>query len=320
MASEAFSIVVPIYNEAVILPHFLATLADGLSPKAEVILVCNGCVDNSADIARIHYPHFRVLELTQPNKSAALRAGDAAATLFPRIYLDADGMMTGGDLGRLARWTIDNDLELASPNIRLEPLGGPWTRKLNQLWLRLPFVVNHGHQIALCFSEGGRARWRETEDVLADDLFMTSKVPIERRGIAQGLTVTTAPPQDIISWICVRARWEGGNREFVRRGFHVFAPELIDFGNKAQLIRLLFTHEAPTIILYLACRCLAIAVFVAKSINARTKPNSTWFSDQGARRAASGQFYLTSGVEWNVRTQIRSFLEGVLLHFRRGIR
>ena len=83
--SPEMSVVIPAHDEERVLPRLLASLAD---PRLEVIVVANGCRDATADIART--AGVRVVELAEGSKVAALDAGDEAATLFPRAYLDAD--------------------------------------------------------------------------------------------------------------------------------------------------------------------------------------------------------------------------------------
>src|SRR3954453_3171433 len=85
------SVVIPAHDEASVIGRCLRALLAGAEPgELEVIVVCNGCHDDTAAVARAHAPDAVVLELPAPSKPAALNAGDAEATRFPRIYLDAD--------------------------------------------------------------------------------------------------------------------------------------------------------------------------------------------------------------------------------------
>src|SRR4051794_36220479 len=84
-----FSVVIPAHNEATVLARsVLAWLGDLEPGEAEVVVVANGCTDETAAVAR--GLGVQVVELATASKSTALTAGDAAVTTFPRIYLDAD--------------------------------------------------------------------------------------------------------------------------------------------------------------------------------------------------------------------------------------
>jgi N-acetylglucosaminyl-diphospho-decaprenol L-rhamnosyltransferase len=84
------SVVIPAHNEAANIQRTLATLTADSSPgEFEVIVVCNGCADNTADLAR-EVEGVTVVEIPAASKLAALREGDQRASTFPRLYLDAD--------------------------------------------------------------------------------------------------------------------------------------------------------------------------------------------------------------------------------------
>ncbi|WP_227916460.1 WecB/TagA/CpsF family glycosyltransferase [Arthrobacter caoxuetaonis] len=83
------SVIIPCHNEETVLGGTLDALAPVIEAGTEVIVVCNGCSDASAEVAKSR-PGVRVLELREASKTAALNAGNAAADHWPRLYLDAD--------------------------------------------------------------------------------------------------------------------------------------------------------------------------------------------------------------------------------------
>ena len=84
------SIVIPAHDEATVIDRTLTPLAPwAAAGLLEVIVSCNGCHDDTADRARRHVG-VQVLETDQASKPMALNVADAIATVWPRIYLDAD--------------------------------------------------------------------------------------------------------------------------------------------------------------------------------------------------------------------------------------
>ena len=120
--------IIPAHNESRVIARTLGPLASlAAAGQIEVIVVWNGCADDTAEIAR-SFEGVTVLEIGRPSKSAALNAGDAAATQWPRLYLDADvqispravrdvltALGTGGPLA--ARPAVHFDLQDAHPLI-----------------------------------------------------------------------------------------------------------------------------------------------------------------------------------------------------------
>src|SRR5262249_5142571 len=85
------SVLIPAHNEAAVIERCLKTLFEGTEPgELEVAVVCNGCRDATADLARAFGQAVTVIELEEGSKPAALRAGDRCLRTFPRLYLDAD--------------------------------------------------------------------------------------------------------------------------------------------------------------------------------------------------------------------------------------
>lgn len=85
------SIVVPAYNEAAVVGETLQALTkDAIPGEFDIIVVCNGCRDETAMMAKQAAPDARIIELQLASKSGALNTGVKAAKSQPIVFLDAD--------------------------------------------------------------------------------------------------------------------------------------------------------------------------------------------------------------------------------------
>lgn len=149
------SVVIVAHNEESALGETLgALLGDG--NNAEVIVVPNGCSDGTADVAR-SFPGVHVIELDQGGKALALNAGDAVATSFPRVYLDADILVPAGALQALEVALAEPGIVAAVPGRVLDTNGRPWP-------VRAYFAIN------------------ERLPVYRDGLFGRARLPCRRLG------------------------------------------------------------------------------------------------------------------------------------------
>jgi exopolysaccharide biosynthesis WecB/TagA/CpsF family protein len=89
-SEPAGSIIIPAHNEDTTIGRTLRLISPLVAlNQADVIVVCNGCTDDTAAIAR-RFRGITVCETDTASKTAALNLGDAAAKVWPRLYLDAD--------------------------------------------------------------------------------------------------------------------------------------------------------------------------------------------------------------------------------------
>ncbi|MEM7229802.1 MAG: glycosyltransferase, partial [Planctomycetota bacterium] len=85
------SVIIPAHNEEAVIARTLRAMLDGARPgELEIIVVCNGCTDHTAAIARTFGDDVQVIETEVGNKAIALNLGDETATRFPRFFVDAD--------------------------------------------------------------------------------------------------------------------------------------------------------------------------------------------------------------------------------------
>lgn len=169
------SIVIPAHNEAQVIGRLLDSLvADSADGETDIVVVCNGCTDDTARIASARGPHVRVVEIPTPSKHAALRAGDDHARGFPRIYVDADVVITGADVRALVEPLNDDtsDILATAPERQIPLTGCGWrVRAYYRVWQRLPAVREglFGRGV-IAVSKAGHARIAALPPLMADDL------------------------------------------------------------------------------------------------------------------------------------------------------
>ena len=210
------SVVIPAHDEARVLRTTLAALAAAARTEtAHVVVVANGCSDDTAEVARA--AGAQVVELGQASKAAALRAGDEATTVFPRVYLDADILLTPGTLDALAQRLRVGDVLAASPRIRFDVQGSSWpVRAFYRAYAELPYVRSGLVGLGVYgLSERGRGRFEQFPDVTSDDLFVQRSFTEAERGTSGGEFVVAAP-RDLRNLVKVRTRTAAGNAELSR--------------------------------------------------------------------------------------------------------
>lgn len=174
------TIILPAHDEAgyidSCLDHLLAQDHDG--PVA-VVVVANGCTDDTAARARAQAPRFaargwslRVEELTQGGKIGALNHGDACAGPGVRLYLDADIQMGPRLLSGIMRVLDGNEPRYAGGRLVVAPARSPVSRAYARFWQKLPFVAQGVTGAGLfAVNQAGRARWGAFPQIISDDTF-----------------------------------------------------------------------------------------------------------------------------------------------------
>src|SRR3954454_17566308 len=123
--SAAFSVVIPAHDEEAVIGRCLEAFLPGLGAgEAAVVVAANGCHDRTVEIAR-RFAGVEVLDLPAPSKTQALNAADDVLDVFPRIYLDADIVVTANALRAMAAALAGPEPRVAAPQIRFRLEGRP---------------------------------------------------------------------------------------------------------------------------------------------------------------------------------------------------
>lgn len=191
------SVIIPAHNEAGVIERCLDALFAGTAPgELDVVVVCNGCHDATAERARASGHPVRVLELEAASKAAALRAGDAAARAFPRLYVDADVVLAGASARRVIARLRAGALA-ARPPLRYDSrrATGP-VRGYYRARARMPAVLGSLWGAGVYgLSQAGRERFEDFPDLQSDDLWLDRQFAPAEIEIVACEPVTVAVPR-----------------------------------------------------------------------------------------------------------------------------
>lgn len=226
-ASMGVSIVIPARNEAAVIGACLDSVARQThSGLVQVIVVANGCTDDTADIVCSFASTFerRGYELrlvrtgpdSRPAKYSALNAGDAAATHGHRIYLDADVVLCSTALAAIMR-AFARDVLFCSPRIELSTVGY-FASAYGRVWSALPYVRDDVIG-AGCYAvhARGRKRWGQFPDLISDDKFARLQFAPEDRVVVDHTWFQITMPTGFSELVAIRARWLRGNMQLQDR-------------------------------------------------------------------------------------------------------
>lgn len=233
------SVVIPAHNEAAVIGQTLEGLTRDAQPgELEIIVVCNACTDQTAQIAGEFGGCVRVVETDIPSKVNAVNLGDAAATSFPRIYLDADVRLRFQVALRIAETLRENEVLAAAPLASFDLAGCSWAvRAFYDINARLPSSREGiGGSGVYAVSEMGRKRFARFPDLTADDGFVRIHFAAHERVTLQDCESIVSAPRNLRSLLAIKTRSHFGSYELQQR-----YPELWcnrGAGNSSALRRL----------------------------------------------------------------------------------
>lgn len=232
------SVIIPANNEQALLGDCLTSLmaSDAPACPVEIVVVANGCTDRTAEIAQGFVAQaaargwrMQVLDLTQGGKMRALNAGDEAAHLPWRAYLDADVTVAPGLLNQLCHALDGPKARYASGTLRIKAQG-TISKAYAATYRRVPFM-SHGVPGCGLFAvnAAGRARWGKFPDIISDDTYVRLLFRPDER-VAVSATYDWPIVEGFRALVKVRRRQDRGVRQVA-----ALYPDLMENEDKARL-------------------------------------------------------------------------------------
>ncbi len=238
MTQQNVSIIIPAHNEASSITQCLTAL---IKPDPDyhlqIIVVCNGCQDNTYSIVNALDSTIICLETNIASKSNALNLGDRVAKFYPRIYLDADVVLSIEAVKALCLTLSNKNYLATSSRVNMDLLSSSWfVRAFYEIWLDLPYckagMIGSG---VYALSEKGRQRFDEFPNIIADDGYVRCLFTEAERPLSDCYSTVTAP-KDLISLIKITTRSRLGRYELKERFPHLLNNETKDY--KGAIIEL----------------------------------------------------------------------------------
>lgn len=275
------SVVIPAHNESRIITRNLTHLLQGGSEEElDVLVVCNGCSDDTAARARAAAPCVRVLEIERPSKAEAMRVGNSASDVFPRVHLDADVVLRGSDLRRLVA-PLHEGAALAAAPQRVLVTGGcsAVVRWYFDVWEQLPQVRSglFGRGV-VALSEEGQRRLDALPPLMGDDLAASEAFTDAERVVVEDAVVQVVAPRTLADLVRRRVRVATGNEQADRAG--VRRPQsATSWRDVADVVRR-HPRLAPKVSVFLL---VTVVSRVRARAAVRTGDFTTWQRDESSR-------------------------------------
>jgi hypothetical protein len=276
------SILIPAHNEEWVLGRLLGQLAPTEEAcDLEIIVVANGCTDNTAKVAESFGPAVCVLSIPVASKREALAVGNRAATSFPRLYVDADVEFAAKDARALAETLGRPGVLGAAPERTHAMEGRSWlVRWYYDIWARLPEVQRglFGRGV-VGVSAAGYQRIAHLPSLLADDLAASLAFSEEERVIVPDAHVIVHPPRALADLLRSRTRAAMGVNQIEQAED---APGSTARTRPADLLRIAChgPHLVPRVLVFLAVALLARRS--ARRMAARSG-YTAWLRDDSSR-------------------------------------
>ena len=209
------SVIIPAHNEEAVIRRTIATLLrTAEAGEFEVIVVCNGCNDRTAEIAASGFSDVAVVELEEASKTAAINAGLRQARGGPVLLLDADIALETPAARALAEAVRRPGVEAAIGHMDVDTEGADrLVRAFYRVWMEHPYLRNGKFAAAIALSAAGVERIGTMPRVTADDTYLRRLFPAARVAVVESARFQVRAPRTVAALVRIRSRSYRGTRQ-----------------------------------------------------------------------------------------------------------
>lgn len=278
------SIVIPAHNESAVIARTLKAILDGSEQdELDIVVVCNGCTDGTASVARSFGSAVRVIETPISGKTNALNLGDQVAYGFPRLYVDADIVLAIDTIRELGNALKDEQILAVAPTGRYDLRGCSWlVRAFFEVRSLLPSAREGiGGSGVYALSEKGRLRFQQFPEVTADDGYVRIQFQSHERQTIPFVYSTVFAPRTISDLMAQKTRAHYGSYEL-----RTLFPDLWKNRGESNNKSLLRLFSKPQLWLGLSVYCLVMGLARRRALQRLESKQCHWERDNSSRSVA----------------------------------
>jgi len=219
-----FSIIIPAHNEVSVLSATLVHMfLDKKLTNCEVIVVCNGCSDNTVEVAEGYVNacqsylkgnsvDFSIIDTEIASKTNAINLGVSRAKYKQVVLLDADILVNGSDIMGLVGLLSERDVCAAAPKLNFVYKKSSWlVRRYFDLVKHSSYNQKHRLSNVIALSEKGIKKIGVLPEIIADDEYIRRQFFKTEYQIIDTLAFDFICPKTFFSLLQVLTRVERGN-------------------------------------------------------------------------------------------------------------
>ncbi|MEO0392729.1 MAG: glycosyltransferase family 2 protein [Pseudomonadota bacterium] len=236
--NDPITILIPAHNEARVIGDTLARLHDPGGERPDdmrIIVIANGCDDDTVSIVTRDWPQVSVVDLPEPSKVKALKAGiEHHEGGGPLVILDADIQVSLADIRALVAplWGAagpDKPVLAAVGHFEPDYDKSHWpVRWFYRAWRLHPYF--DGGKFGGCYGLHAQACpiVKAMPVVINDDEYIARQIKASGAVVLTSCRFATAAPVTLAELIRVRSRVARGNQQLIMLAAKGQVPTVID--------------------------------------------------------------------------------------------
>jgi len=283
------SIVVPAYNESSIIEHTLTyLLADGVLNEADIIVVCNGCHDDTVKRTNefILDNHallegrgltLVVVETEVASKTNAINLGIERAADGDIILLDADIEVSGSVLASLHHMLSETGKDLLAPSVVFDYQRASWlVRQYYSVASTSTYNTDYRFSNVIALSEKAVNQLGKFPEVIADDEYLRRQFSSGQAAICKQFSFQFSCPTNSDDLLSILTRVQRGNYQLAQ----------LKVSDKMAMEKV--TVSAPTLIALIVFSGFKLLSKLRAKKQMRQGKQVSWEKDNSSRERLEG--------------------------------